>query len=177
MENRNFLSVDYGDIGFLINKAQFFSSCYLEKEVKANSPIPYLDRIIDYGGEKILVFDMHNALCELFHLNGDGKARLLLIVRLENFSESVRNIFTRIKGGKNNISKSFVGLRIKSDARMENLGIESLKLLPSSVGGFLKTYGVMACSFPQEKSINYLIEIDGICGTFITSAFVNKKGR
>lgn len=177
MENRNFLSVGYGEIGFLINKAQFFSSCYLEKEMKANSPIRFLNRIIDYGGERVLVFDLHEALRDLFLLKTEGKAQLLLIVRLEQFSEGVRKVLTRVKGGKNSISKDLLGLRIKSDARMETLSVGQLRLLPLSARNFLKEYGILACSFAGDATIQYLIEVDRICGYFIKSALQNRKGR
>ena len=177
MSEPNFLSVDYGGIGFLINKAQFYSSCYLEKETRANSPIPYLNRIFDYGDEKILVFDMHEALRELFSIEAGGKAELLLITQLSKFSGSVKNVFGRIRGGKNNISRELIGLRLKSDARMTALRIDKLRLLPASVRGFLQRYGILACTFPGDGEVSYLIEVDNICKTFINAALQEREGR
>jgi hypothetical protein len=177
MKEHNFLSVEYGRTGFLINKAQFYSSCYLEKGTKVNSPIPYLNGIFSYGDEKILVFDIHEALRQLFSIEAGGKAELLLIVELSKFSDSVRNIFTRMKGGKKTLSRDLIGLRIKSDARMTAVDIENLRLLPSSVRGFLNRYGILACTFSKESGIHYLIEVDKICKTFVDAALQQQKGR
>lgn len=177
MKEYNFLSVDYGTIGFLINKAQFYSSCYLENEMKANSPIPYLNRIFEYREEKILVFDMHEALRQLFSIEEGGKAELLVIVELTKFSDSVRSVFGRIRGGKDNISRELIGLRIKSDARMASFDIDKLQLLPFSVREFLNRYGILACSFPGEGKIRYLIEVDNICRTFIDTVLKQREGR
>lgn len=177
MEEQNFLTVDYGSIGFLINKAQFYSSCYMEKEVRASSPIPYLDRVFTYGDERILVFDMHEALRRLFSIDSNGKAELLLIVEFSKLANPVRDIFTRMKSGKNSISRQHLGLRIKSDARMISMKVGKLRLLPVPVRGYLKRFGILACTFPSDRTINYLIEVDNICKTFIEEALQQHKGR
>ncbi len=177
MKDQNFLSIDYGSTGFLINKNQFYSSCYLDQTVSVNSPVPHLNNIYSFGDEEILIFDMHAALQKLFNINDGGNAELLLIARLEKFSKRIASFFSRIKYKGDILSKDLIGLKIKSDARMITLRIDQLHSLPASVFSFCKRHGLLACSFPGEKKINYLIEIDCICGIFIDSAIAGLKGK
>jgi hypothetical protein len=177
MKDQNFLSIDYGSLGFLINKNQFYSSCYLDQAVPVNSPVPHLNNIYAFGNDDILVFDMHTALQKLFKLTENGNADLLLIAHLEKFSKRIASFFSRIKYKGNAVNNELIGLRIKSDARMISLPIDQLHSLPVSVRSFCKRHGLLACSFPDDDRVDYLIEVDCICGIFIDSALANRKGQ
>jgi hypothetical protein len=162
MKRCNFLTVEYGDVGFLINKNQFYSSCYLEDEIPLETKLPYANRVFQFEGEKILVFDLHQALREIFRLDHESKAKLLLIVRTASLSPPVQEALSTIQYPGGTITRELIGLRIKSDARMQVLKIEELRLLPASLRAALRKFGVLACFFPGEKSADFLIEIDSI---------------
>lgn len=172
----NFLSVNYGSIGFLVNRNQFYSSCYIENETQIESSVPYVDNMITYGDKSILVFNLHKALQELFHIDDESNARLLLVINSDTLSESITEKFGRIQGPENEINHKLIGLQIKSDARVESLPIEDLCLLPISIRSFLKQYGVIACSFPTSERIHYFIEVDSIFSTCINTTPHTREG-
>lgn len=177
MEKHNFLSIDYGSLGFIINRARLDSSCYLENEVKTNSPSPYFDLLFDYGGQYILVFNMHGALGELFNFQDESKTRLLLIARLETGPAMLNKICNGIDTNGKMINRELIGIRIKSASRMTVLPTNELRLLPASLKNVLKNYGILACYFPSRDRIQYLIEVDNICSKFVQEALEDEKEK
>ncbi len=164
-ESQDFLLVEQGAAGFLINREQFYASLYLQ-DLKPltgtdDDSRRYCAGTIDFRDEQILVYDLDRRLGELFQLEADPGLSIALVADVSAFSEKARQQFREMAEIKApEVSRNTVAYRIGSRAEIKNLPLSQVKLIPAGLKELLRSKGVYGCRFGQEIQIYYFVDIE-----------------
>ncbi|HCL56357.1 MAG TPA: hypothetical protein DHW82_05035 [Spirochaetia bacterium] len=163
MSKKNyFLSIHYSNMDFYINRSQFFASVTPDILGKRKKAIPYFQEIIQYGEEKILLFDLDQFLCRHFKTEKKDSSLLCIITDTKNYSKESQSILKQsLRKDKQSFSPHLIACLLPSSLEIKNISLSNLKLLSSYFFSCLYQHGIAACSF-IEKKIIYFIDLEKI---------------
>lgn len=165
--NTNFLLIEHSKIDFLISRSQVFASIFLYSPQKIESNLRYLSYIIEYKNQKLLLLELSKYLEEAFNIESKDSSNLVLIIQINVFSESnrdiVKNLYKNICSYLgNDITSDYVALRVSSNIGIKNVSTNELEDIPLCIRKFESLNGVVALRFIEGSKIQYLIDIENI---------------
>ena len=149
----DFLELSYENIGFLVNRDQFFSSIYLDED----------SQFTEYNGEKLFTFNLDGCLKEDFNFNSSEKLRLALICDISSYQEINKQRFSIILNDfadKTEISNKYISLKIGSQAEINAIPLTEIKMIPAALKEFQVRRGVLGVRFTGSGFAQFLIDIE-----------------
>ncbi len=163
----NVLHIAYDDYGFLLPQQQISFSKFFNQFKSVSSPSRYLNSLVTYNDEYILVFDLDQYIREIFKCKQDESNKLILIAATEKLNEDNKKFFSKIKFiGNTKLSKLHFGLKANVDSELTSVELSDLKLLSSSIKQKFIQKGILACRFNNDK-IDFLFDIDSLLQVMI----------
>ena len=165
-DKHDFLSVEHRQVGFLINRDQFFASVYLEdyESYSGKELCPeFCAGTMNFRNEKILVYELDKKLGSLFRDEPREGLKIALISELSQFSEkTVERIKTLIGHTDPDASSDYIAFRIGSQAEIKTIPLNEIKLVPNRLRSRLNEHGILGCRFSGELEIYFFIDIDTV---------------
>ncbi len=152
----------FGRTHFLINRSQAPASVYAEHPELWDSGYPYFeDKLGMDGGREIPLFDLHGYLTNLFRLEGDSQALLILLVPLRIFDGSsaaqLREGPLKNESGAGNPDFQ-LGIRVSSETVIRSIPLAELAPHSRLLRRRLKEAGLLAVH-PREESMGHLVDL------------------
>ena len=157
---QDFLMLNFPEMDFFVNRAQFSGSTSIEKMGKIKSSILYFNDVFTYNEQLILLFDCDSFLQKTFQCEQSTSSRLCLLMKPEDFTLKSRPLIERLLNSNNRFSKEFLGLIIPARAEIKKISINEIYLPPAGLKKTLDNYGIYGCRFPQENRIQYYIDLE-----------------
>lgn len=174
-KTHNFLVIDCGTCGFIINRTQFIASSYIDDNLSASGQDSDKKiRLIDYAGEELPLFDLYGFLLNKFHLTTDTEGRIALITET--------NILTRFKNGEalkkisnyaGKISERYIAVRAGNQSVIENISLREIKPYPRPLNKKGKHHGILGIRFLDRTKIQYFLDLDIITKQIIGESYEN----
>lgn len=162
----DFLAVEHNDIGFLINRDQFFASMYLEKMDAfpgAEGPPDYCIGTMVFRQETLLVYNLDTRLGDLFSTGEQEGLKIALISDINVFSAKNRQKFLKTVGkAAPDASREMIAFRIGSLAEIKSIPLPQVRLVPGRLRAFLGDRGILGCRFSGAKDIYFMVDIETI---------------
>ncbi len=151
MQRRHdFLELSYDGLGFLVDRDSFFSSLYLERE----------SGIVEFNGDNIFTFNMDRLLGREFKLKESESLKLALICDTEGYTEESRKKFSGLVKELDDISTRYIALKIGSQAEINSILLDEIKLIPVSLRKRLLNEGLLGCRFRKPEYPQFLIDLE-----------------
>ena len=135
---------------FWLTGTVFFSSLYLEEK----------SEIVEFNGDRIYTYNMDRLLCREFGLNESETLKLALICDTENYNAGNRRKFSRLVKGLDDISTRYIALKIGSQAEINSILLDEIKLIPVSLRACLLSEGLLGCRFRNPEYPQFLIDLE-----------------
>lgn len=162
----DFLAVEHRDIGFLINRDQFFASVYLEEIDPLPEPetVPaYCAGTMIFRQETLLLFTLDKKLGDLFDNQVEDGLSIALIADVGAFSEEHRqNFLDMVEEAAPEASKEMIAFRIGSQAEIKSIPLHHIRMIPETLRAFLRDRGILGCRFSGNRDIYFLVDIETI---------------
>ena len=163
---QDFLLVEHEQVGFLINRDQFFASVYLEEiePFSGDGLCPeYCAGTMVFRNEKIAVFELDNKLRDLFDAEPRKGLKIALISDLSGFGADTGKIFREMIGNADpEASLDLIAFRIGSQAGIRRIDLEEIKLIPGRMRRNMTEKGILGCRFEGLLDIYFFIDIETV---------------
>ncbi len=162
----DFLSVEHENVGFLINRDQFFASVYLDNIVpyQGNEICPeYCAGTMMFRHEKLVVYELDTLLGELFQAEPQEGLKIALVSDVSMFNKITGNkIRTVIANTDPEASTDYLAFRIGSQSEIIKVDFSEIKLLPGRLRKRLNDKGILGCRFRGNLGAYFFIDIDTV---------------
>lgn len=169
----DFLVVQYAANSFLINREQFATSLYLEKEFPIKSSFKYFSTLTEYDENYLIVFDFDRYLNDLFNCASKEESKLILITDINLFAEVHQKLFDSLRLRKHNelFSKRYIAIKVCNTTKLESIPLVDLKLIPHSIRSAMGQNGMLGLRFQDNKKIQYFVD----CETIMVNQFKKRR--
>jgi len=162
----DFLAVDHEELGFLINRDQFFASVYLETVdpfPESQAPPEFYAGTMVFRQDTLLVYTLDDKLGNLFGTCPQKGLKIALITDTTTFSEEHRRRFLdMVEKAAPDASREMIAFRIGSQAEIKGVPLHHIRLIPGALRMFLRKKGVLGCRFSETGNMSFLVDIETI---------------
>lgn len=155
----NFLVMNCGNSGFVINRSQITASFYIDSMDTEDDATSCCSGTVTYGNEAMKLFNLMEYLAQTFHINTEEEANLAVVVSLSEISQKTADS-VRSDISDNSLLQDYLALRIANQSSIESLPLNSLRLLPDSLREHMKIRGLLGIRFTEESGIHYFVDLD-----------------
>ena len=166
------LEISCGPFDVLVNSQQFVSSVALSAEA-VESGSRYLDRVAQWKGAQILVFDLAGYLGSILPLSASEDTLTALLSDTSCFSEAHRDAYRSLAGRVGRVSADHLALSVRATLRLDAVPLAELKQVPPAIRGGCRKQGLLAFRFVQDR-IQYLMDIETV---LFTAMAAQKRSR
>jgi len=166
LKTADFLSINYGNYDFIINRYNIVGSISYSGSQSLPFTAEYFNGLINYGEMKIISFDIDRFLSKVFKLNNIDKneAKISIIGDLKKSSYSnYKERFKEFILTQNiDCSPDLFSFLISFRSEVKRIEIRNLKIFPKILKNFYKNNGFLGCTFKDNNSIVFFIDIEKI---------------
>jgi len=175
----DFLKLDYASVHFLINRQQIAASFLLEKSVVNEDSHESLFHTAEYNGQNLLLIDLDTYLKNVFFLPFERQANLALLFAKEDFLPHHQNIIHDffLQEMNTHLNQNFIAIKISGEAKIIQLMLDELRLIPSLLQPFLEKQGILGLNFFQSSQIQFFIDLETILYNIVRNNIHRKVGQ
>lgn len=155
----DFLVMSCGDMTFLVNRNQFTSSLFIDGVDQVSTSNSCCSGTIDYGKDKLFLFDFNRHLQNLFHFKSTQAAHLALVIPLDILSPVVRVELEKMTSDEM-ANMEYMALRITNQSAIEHIPLASLRPIPPLLKDAGRAGGILGLRFVSQDHIQYFIDLN-----------------
>ena len=159
----DFLILSFPDTDFIINKTQFFTSVFVERERKIQSRVPYIRSLVEYDEELLLLFDFERFLRNTFRLRTESEYHIALVSDIAGCTDEHREFFSTLRfKGTLPVSRERIAVKVGSHAEIQPVKLQELKRIPMNLRNYEAAEGLLGCRFTAGERLQYYIDMEDL---------------